>query len=111
MLSPFKTQWGTYLIQGWFPGFDPKNLVDLAFPTWVTLRNLLVEYLEDVKQIAERLGDLVGTDSRNEYAKPSHLVTIDYGFLPLRCRACYKWDHHVLDYEKANWRPSRPTRR
>ena len=46
MMSPFKSKWGTCLIQSWVPGFNPENPSNLAFPTWVSLRNMPFEHLD-----------------------------------------------------------------
>ena len=33
MLSPFKSKWGTCMLQSWVPGYNPDNPNNLAFPT------------------------------------------------------------------------------
>ena len=38
MVSPFRSKWGTCMLQSWIPGFNPDNPSNLAFPTWVSLR-------------------------------------------------------------------------
>ena len=53
MLSPFKSEWGTCLIQSWIPGFSPDNPNNLAFPTWVSLRNLPYEHHDQALEIAK----------------------------------------------------------
>jgi hypothetical protein len=44
MLSPYKSKWGTCMLQSWIPGFNPDNPNNLAFPTWVALRKLPFEH-------------------------------------------------------------------
>lgn len=51
MLSPFKTKWGTCMLQSWVPGFNPYNPSNLAFPTWVTLRNLSYDHHDQALDI------------------------------------------------------------
>lgn len=34
MLSPFKSEWGTCMLQSWVPRFNLDNPINLAFPTW-----------------------------------------------------------------------------
>ena len=46
MVSPFRSKWGTCMLQSWVPGFNPDNPSNLAFPTWVSLRNLPHEHQE-----------------------------------------------------------------
>ena len=53
MLSPFKSKWGTCMLQSWVPGFNPENPSNLAFPTWVALRRLPFEHRDQAPAIAE----------------------------------------------------------
>jgi hypothetical protein len=69
MLSPFKSKWGTCMIQSWIPGFNPDNPSNLAFPTWVALRKLPFEHHDQALAIAETLGEVIGIDTSNETAK------------------------------------------
>ena len=66
MLSPFKSKWGTCIIQSWVPGFNPDNSSNLAFPTWVALRTLPYEHHDQALAIAETLGEVMGIDTANE---------------------------------------------
>ena len=52
MLSPFRSKWGTCMLQSWVPGFNPDNPSKLAFPTWVSLRNLPYEHEAQAISIA-----------------------------------------------------------
>ena len=52
MLSPFKSKWGVCMIQSWVLGFIPDNPNNLAFPTWVTLKNLRFEHHDQAIAIA-----------------------------------------------------------
>ena len=134
MLSPFKSKWGTCMIQSWIPGFDPENPSKLAFPTWVSLRNLPHEHQDQAIAIAESLGEVIGMDTANENAKdprfcinleisngwatnieleteggilPPHIVLVDYDKLPIRCRVCLSWTHKASDCQETNRRPTR----
>jgi len=69
MLSPFKSKWGTCMLQSWVPGFNPNNPSNLAFPTWVALRRLPFEHHDQALAIAEMLGEVIGIDTSNETAK------------------------------------------
>ena len=57
------------MIQSWVPWFNPNNPNNLAFPTWVSLRNMPFEYQDQALAIVETLGDVVGMDIANENAK------------------------------------------
>jgi hypothetical protein len=72
MLSPFKSKWGTCMLQSWIPGFNPDNPNNLAFPTWVALRKLPFEHHDQALAIAGTLGEVVGIDTSNETAKDLH---------------------------------------
>ena len=116
MLSPYKSKWGTCMLQRWVPGFNPDNSVNLAFPTWVALRQLPFEHHDQAIAIAETLGEVIGMDTSNETAKdprfcinlkvskgwvtnidmdggedglPPQRVLVDYDKLPIRCKACH----------------------
>ena len=52
MVSPFRSKWGTCMMQSWVPGFNPNNLSNLAFPTWVSMRNLPHEHQDQAIGIA-----------------------------------------------------------
>jgi hypothetical protein len=124
MLSPHKSRWGTCMLQSWVPGFNPDNPSNLAFPTWVALRNLPFEHHDQALDIAGMLGDVIGIDTSNETAKdprfcinlavsegwvtsidleteggilPVQKVLVDYDKLPMRCKACHSWKHRVRD--------------
>ena len=56
MLSPFKSKWGTCMLQSWVLGFNPDNPSNLAFPTWVALRRLPFEHHDQALAIAKTLG-------------------------------------------------------
>ena len=52
MLSPFKSKWETCMLQRWVPCFNHDNLSNLAFPTWVALRQLPSEHHDQTMEIA-----------------------------------------------------------
>ena len=134
MLSPFKSKWGTCLIQSWVPGFNPDNLSSLAFPTWVSLRNMPFEHLDQAMAIAETLGEVIGFDTSNDTGKdprfcinleiskgwatsidleveggvlPTQRIMVDYDKLPIRCRACLSWKHKASECRVFQKRPTR----
>ena len=124
ILSPYKTKWGTCMLQSWVPGFNPDNPSNLPFPTWITLRNLPFEHHDQAMAITGILGEVIGIDTANDSARaprfcvnlkvdkgwvtsikleseeeivPPHEVIVEYDKLPLRCRACHSWKHKVRD--------------
>lgn len=62
MLSPFKFNWGTCMLQNWVPGFNPDNPSNLAFPTCVSLRHLPFEHHDQALDIVNFLGEVIGVD-------------------------------------------------
>ena len=123
-MSPFKSKWGTCLIQSWVPDFNPHNPSNLDFPTWVSLRNLPFEHQDQALAIAETLGKVIGMDTANDTAKdprfcinleinkgwatsidlesnigilPPQRILIDYDKFPIRCRVCMSWKHKASD--------------
>lgn len=132
MLSPYKTKWGTCMIQSWVSGFNPDNPSNLAFPTWVALRRLPFEHHDQTLAIATTLGEVIGIDTSNETAKdprfcvnlnvnkgwvtsidleveggilPPQKILVDYDKLPMRCKACHSWKHRVRDCKELQKRP------
>ena len=138
MLSPYKSKWGTCMIQSWVPGFNPDNPSNLAFPTWVALRRLPYEHHDQAIAIAQTLGEVIGIDTSNESARdprfcvnlmvnkgwvtsieletedgsyPAQKVLVDCDKLPMRCKACHSWKHWVRDCNVVQKRPVRGGRR
>lgn len=134
MMSPYKSKWGTCMFQSWVLGFNPDNPNNLAFSTWVALRNLLFEHHDQAIEIAETLGEVIGIDTANEMARnprfcvnvkinegwvtnvelvfeegdlPTQKVLVDYDKLPIRCKACHNWKHKVKDCSEIQTRPFR----
>ena len=124
LMLPFKSKWGTCLIQSWVPGFNLENPSNLAFPTWVSLRNMPFEHQDQAIEIAETLGEVIGSDTSNDTAKdprfcinleiskgwatsidlemenglmPPQKIMVDYDKLPIRCRACLSWKHKASE--------------
>ena len=69
MVSAFKSKWGTCMLQSWVLGFNLDNPSVLAFPTWVSLRNLPHEHQDQAIGIAETLGEVIGMEAANKSAK------------------------------------------
>ena len=134
MLSPFRSKWGTCMLQSWVPGFNPDNPSNLAFPTWVSLRNMPYEHEDQAIAIAESLGEVIGFDTANESTKdprfcvnldiskgwatcielvceggilPPQKIMIDYDKLPIRCRACLSWKHKASECNIFHKKPGR----
>ena len=132
MKSPFRSKWGTCMMQRWVPGFNPDNPSNLAFPTWVSLRNLPHEHQDQAISIAGTLGEVIGMETANDTAKdprfcvnleiskgwatsielvteggilPPQTVMIDYDKLPIRCRVCLSWKHKASDCKEVQKRP------
>lgn len=121
MLSPHKLKWGTCMLQSWVPRFNPDNPSNLAFPTWVTLKDLSLEHHDQALDIAKSLGEVIGWDKANASTKyqrfyiylkvkegwvssialsaediiPTRHVMVDYANLPFRCWACWSWSHLI----------------
>lgn len=78
MLSPFRSKWGTCMLQSWVPEFNPDNPSNLAFPTWVSLQNMPYEHEDQAIAIVESLGEVIGIDTANESAKdPRFCINLD----------------------------------
>lgn len=132
MLSPFRSKWGTCMLQSWVPGFNPDNPSNLAFPTWISLRNMPYEHQDQAIAIAETLGEVIGMDTANENSKdprfcvnleinkgwatcivleseegilPPQTIMVDYEKLPIRCRVCLSWKHKANVCEEFQKRP------
>lgn len=112
MLTPYRTRWGTCIMQNWVPNFDPSNSRGMLVPTWITLRRVPDEFQRVARQIAQGIGEVLGGDRHNSTLEdqrfclalpagdgwePSVTVTnsisgssstiiIDYTNLPIRCR-------------------------
>ena len=138
MLSPYKSKWGTCMIQSWVLGSNPDNPSNLAFPTWVALRRLPFEHHDQALDIAEMLGEVINIDTSNDSARdprfcvnlmvskgwvtsidletedgtlPPQNVLVDYDKLPMRCKACHSWKHRVRDCHEMQKRSFRVGRR
>ena len=134
MLTPFRSKWGTCMIQSWVPGFNLANPSNLAFPTWVSLRNMPFEHQDQALAIAESLGEVIGMDTANDNAKDPRFcvnleiskgwvtcidleceggvlapqkIMVDYDKLPIRCRVCLSWNHKASDCKEGMRRPMR----
>ena len=124
MLTPFRSKWGTCMLQSWVPGFNPENPSNLAFPTWVSLRNMPFEHQDQALAIAKSLGEVIGMDTENDTAKdprfcvnleiskgwvtcidleceggilPPQKIMVDYDKLPIRCRVYLSWKHKASE--------------
>ena len=136
MLTPFRSKWGTCMLQSWVPGFNPDNPSNLAFPTWVSLRNLPLEHQDQALAIAESLGEVIGMDVENDNARDprfcinleiskgwvtsidlecergmlaSQKIMLDYDKLPIRCRICLSWKHKANECNEMQRKPHRRT--
>jgi hypothetical protein len=134
MLTPFRSKWGTCMLQSWVPGFNLDNPSNLAFPTWVSLRNMPFEHQDQALAIAESLGEIIGMDVENDNAKDPRFcinleiskgwvtcidleceggilapqkIMVDYDKLPIRCRICLSWKHKANECQEMQGRPPR----
>ena len=134
MLSAFRSKCGTCLIQSWILGFNPQNTSNLAFPTWVSLRNKPFEHQDQALAIVGSLGEVIGVDMANDHAKdprfcinlemskgwvtstdleskadilPSQTIMVDNDNLPIRCRVCLSWKHKAIDCKEFQKQPVR----
>ena len=123
MRTPHHSACGTCLLQNWIPGFSSGRPVGLKVPTWVTLKAVPDEFVGIIKQIAQSLGEILGSDKRNAYSEDQRFcvalfsgmpyetslgiinpvtgirseIVIDYNNLPIRCRYCMGTDHLVKE--------------
>ena len=127
MLSPFISKWGICMLHSWVLGFNPDNPINLAFPTWISLRNMPYEHQDQAIAIAETLGEVLGMDMANENSKdtrfcvnlkiskgwatcivleseegilPPQTIMVDFDKLPIRCRVCLSWKHKANECEE-----------
>lgn len=57
------------MIQSWVLWFNPGKPNNLAFPTWVALRNLPFKNHDHALAFADTLGGVLGIDIANDIAK------------------------------------------
>ena len=69
MLSPFRSKWGTCMLQSSVPRINLDNPCNLTFPTWVSLRNMPYKHEDQAIAIAKSLGEVIGMDTTNHNAK------------------------------------------
>lgn len=107
------------MIQPWILAFNPPSHVGLTLPTWITLKQLPLEYLLSAEPIARGSGEILGVDQVNVTAKfPTFYIALDVeqgwvGAISLpslevkvlvdcdsaliRCRYCLDTTHCVKD--------------
>jgi hypothetical protein len=131
LLTPFRSEQGLCVFQRWSPNFDPEDKLGrestgsrkgnqgFKIPTWITLRNVRVEFIGVAREITEGIGEILGIDESNDgvkdprfcvgipvgggwehsavvtnsVTKQKHTIHIDYDFLPIRCRVCGDIQH------------------
>jgi hypothetical protein len=121
--TPHHSKWGTSILQPWCAGFNPRKSEKLKMPGWVTLKDVLGEYMNNAMEIAESVGPVLGKNRGNSFqndqkfcvaltarepfplkvevvnpvnGKISH-ITIDYNNLPIRCRHYLSTTHLVKE--------------
>jgi hypothetical protein len=135
MLTPYRLKFGLCVFQWWVSDFDPNTDIGgpamgskgqtngLIIPTWITLRQVKEEFMEVAKEIAARIGEVLGVDEGNDGVKDPRFcvgipsgggwehsmqvtnganntkstILIDYNYLPIRCRACGDTTHCLKD--------------
>jgi hypothetical protein len=58
-LTPCKLSVGVAMVHIWIPAFNPLEPIGLASPTWITFRNLPLEYLPNTRNVAESVGTVL----------------------------------------------------
>jgi len=78
-LTPCKLRAGTAIFQRWCPTFNPCQPTGLVIPSWITLKNLPLEFHErEARTLAKSVGTILEED-RSDMAKgdPRFCVGID----------------------------------
>ena len=63
-LTPYRFSDSVAIFQSWVPRFDPKHMVDLTVPVWISLQLLPIEYLEFAQTIARQIGWVLEEDKK-----------------------------------------------
>ena len=83
-LTPSKFSKATAMFHKWVPGFDPRCSVGLAIPVWISLRFLLLEFLEYTRILAKQVGRVIEEDSRTTVTQDPRFcveVNVDHGWI------------------------------
>lgn len=124
MLTPYKSRWGTCILQTWTLGFNATWLVGLKVPTWVTPKDVPDEFLNVPSEMARRLDECLGSNEHNsvtidqrfcvglileasymmklgvtnESAGKKEVILVDYCNLLIRCSYCLSTEHLIKDF-------------
>ena len=108
-------------MQPWMPAFDASKPQGTRMPVWLTLKNVLEEFLSSAQEMAGNLGTLLGRHQGNslsadqkfsvavktgvpfdlvlEAVNPVNgettLIQVDYNNLPIWCRYCLSTSHLI----------------
>ena len=61
-LTPHRFVDDTTLFRSWISSFDPRCLVGLAIPVWISLRLLPLEFFDYVRTVAAFMGRVIDKD-------------------------------------------------
>jgi hypothetical protein len=65
MFTPYKSRWGTCILQTWMLGFNATQLVGLKVPTWIMPKDVPGEFLNVPLEMVGRLEEFLGSNKRN----------------------------------------------
>ena len=122
MLMPYKSRWGTCVLQTWTLGFNATWLVGLKVPTWVTPKDVPSEFLNIPSEMAGKLEEFLGSNKRNSVttdqifcvglvskvgymiklgatneSSGKEVILVDYCNLLICCSYCLSTEHFVKD--------------
>lgn len=68
------------MLQSWVPRFNLDDPNNLAFQTWVSLRNMPQEHEDQAIDIAKTLGEVIGMDMTYVNAQdPKYCIKLEIG--------------------------------
>jgi hypothetical protein len=123
MFTPYKSRWGTCILQTWMLGFNATQLVGLKVPTWIMPKDVPGEFLNVPLEMVGRLEEFLGSNKRNsvttdqrfcvglvseagymmklgvtnESSGKKEVILVDYCNLLIRCSYCLSMEHLVKD--------------
>ena len=124
MFTPHLSKWGTCIMQPWVPGFNASRPTGTKMPIWITLKEVLDEFISSAAELAQSIGSVLGKHRGNaansdqkfciavQTGEPFTLsleaenpvtgkvtnIQVDYNNLPIRCRFCLSTSHLIKVY-------------
>ena len=88
LLAPYRAEEGLCIFQRWFAGFDPTTEKtihtnslrwshSMKIPTWITLKQVLVEFMGVIQEIVASIGDIIGSDLTSTSKEPRFYLGSD----------------------------------